>query len=88
MVPYKYTSRGIQTWDLSVCLYLNLKHGNSDHLATTTIYTQVIYSTKRHKINLFVFLSILECIGLTHLIKLLPQTKPLNLEQPTSPRNS
>ena len=24
---------GIQTWDLSVCLYLNLKHGDLDHPA-------------------------------------------------------
>ena len=23
-----------QTWDLSICLYLNLKHGNLDHLAS------------------------------------------------------
>ena len=26
---------GIRTWDLSVCLYLNLKHGDLDHSATT-----------------------------------------------------
>ena len=25
---------GIQTWDLSVCLYFNLKHGNLDRSAT------------------------------------------------------
>ena len=25
----------IQTWDLGVCVYLNLKHGDLDYLATT-----------------------------------------------------
>ena len=35
-VPYKRSCLSrIQTWDLSACLYLNLEHGNLDHLATT-----------------------------------------------------
>ena len=32
---YYLTSSGIRTWDLSVCLYLNLRLGDLDHLATT-----------------------------------------------------
>ena len=27
------TPSGIQTWDISICLYLNLKHGDLDHSA-------------------------------------------------------
>ena len=30
-----WSRAGIRTWDLSPCLYLNLKHGNLDHSATT-----------------------------------------------------
>ena len=33
-VPFNALS-GIQTQDLTVCLYLNLKHGELDHMATT-----------------------------------------------------
>ena len=33
-VPYKHASSRIWTWDLSICLYLNLKHGNLDQSAT------------------------------------------------------
>ena len=32
---FVHASRGIQTWDLTVCLWLNLKHGELDHTATT-----------------------------------------------------
>ena len=32
---HKTTSSGIQTQDLTVCLYLNFKHGELDHSATT-----------------------------------------------------
>ena len=30
-----YAPSGIQTWDVSVCPYLNFKHGDLDHSATT-----------------------------------------------------
>ena len=32
-IPYNALS-GIQTQDLTICLYLNLKHGELDHSAT------------------------------------------------------
>ena len=31
---YRNPEQGIQTWDLAICLYLNLKHGELYHLAT------------------------------------------------------
>ena len=31
----QYALSGIGTWYLTVCHYLNLKHGKLDHLATT-----------------------------------------------------
>ena len=34
---------GIQTWDLSVCLYLKLKHGDLDHSATMASFSVIIY---------------------------------------------
>ena len=30
-----YVLGEIQTWDLTICLYLNLKHGKLDHSGTT-----------------------------------------------------
>ena len=42
---YKITSSGIQTQELTVCLYLNLKHGELDHSSTRagkwTIYSEL-----------------------------------------------
>ena len=32
---HKYAPSRIWTWDLSICFYLNLKHGDLDHLAST-----------------------------------------------------
>ena len=34
----------IRTWDLSLCLYLNLKHDDLDRSATTAGYSQGYYS--------------------------------------------
>ena len=35
---------GIRTWDLSICLYLNLKHGDVDLSATTAGFPVLHYS--------------------------------------------
>ena len=34
---------GIQTWNLTVCLYSNLKHGELHHLATMADIVSIIY---------------------------------------------
>ena len=44
------TGSRIQTWDLSVCLYLNLQHGDLDHSATW-LYDSVINMIKRYFLN-------------------------------------
>ena len=46
----------IWTWDLSVCLYLNLKHGDLDHSATMAGFFSFSYS---FPFLIFIFLSFL-----------------------------
>ena len=41
----------IQTWDLSICLYLNLKHGYLDHSATTASSETILLLSKFSLLN-------------------------------------
>ena len=71
MVPYinTHASSGFRSWDLSVCLYLNLKHGDLYHSATTAgLRRQLleVFFVWSCSTNLYPFLEgsvILDCIS-------------------------
>ena len=52
---YKTAPSGIQTWDLSICLYLNLKHGDLYRSATTASLQYWLITCRRNWIWCFVW---------------------------------
>ena len=47
VIIHKIESSGIQTQDLTICLYLNLKHGELDHSATIGLITKLVYVKRK-----------------------------------------